>query len=355
MKNKIAIVCNSSNVDLVEYFKCKVSTLEKSELKNNFIAFKNSKIDFKGVNTYTSSFTNSAFFDKKVPLDFLLSFYIFFVLMTNKVKIVHFTTAHISNLFLSILLKPFRIKQIFTIHDLAPHPGRKAIFINMYNKFVINFLSNEIISFSKKEIEKQKKKEKFRYFTLSGFTQNSTKAKVGQKTILFFGRIEQYKGLNNLLDLVMKINSSNLDYKLVIAGKGNIKNIKEFEKFANVEVINRFIADDEVERLFEQATFTILPYDSATQSGVIILSYSYATPVIAYDVGALGEYIVNGENGFVVSHKDNDKILKILSKFTDKHILKLSQKSIDSFQEKYSKKACREIYLKYYKELLKEK
>jgi hypothetical protein len=140
MRNKIAIVCNSTNSDLVEYFKCKIDALEKSELKNNLIILKNRKIELNTGNSYSSSFTNSAFFDKKVPLDFLVSFYIFFVLISNKVKVVHFTTAHISNLFLSILLKPFCIKQLFTIHDLVPHPGKKAMFINMYNKFVINLI-----------------------------------------------------------------------------------------------------------------------------------------------------------------------------------------------------------------------
>jgi len=352
MKNKIAIVCNSANPDLVEYFKCKISTLETSDLNDSFIALKNKKIQLNCSSKYNSSFTNSAFFDKKAPLDFLVSFYIFFVVMTNKVKVIHFTTAHISNLFLSILLKPFGIKQIFTIHDLVPHPDKKAIFINMYNRFVINFLSDEIISFSKGEIEKQTKKEKFKYFTLSGFDQNITIPKIGEKTILFFGRIEHYKGLNNLLDLIVKANKVNLDYKFIIAGKGNIENIEEFQKFDNVEILNRFINDDEIVCLFEKATFTILPYDSATQSGVSILSYAYATPVIAYDVGALGEYMVNGENGFIVKHGDNGEVLKILQNTSDEKILEMSQKSIDSFQKKYSKGACREKYLNYYSSLL---
>lgn len=353
MKNKIAIVCNSTNPDLVEYFRCKVSTLNKSEFKNNFIALKNQKIDFDDIRAYNSSFTSSAFFDKKVPLDFLVSFYIFFVVMTNKVKVVHFTTAHISNLFLSILLKPFGIKQIFTIHDLVPHPGKKAMFINMYNKFVINILSDEIISFSKSEIAKQNKKDKFRHFTLSGFDQYITNPKIGEKTILFFGRMEHYKGLGNLLDLIVEVNKANLDYKFIIAGKGKLEDIEEFQKFDNVEILNRFITDDEIVGLFDKATFTILPYDSATQSGVSILSYAYATPVIAYDVGALGEYIVNGENGLVVKHRDNDAVLEILQSTSDEKILEMSQNSIYNFKESYSKDACQKLYWEYYKELYK--
>lgn len=127
MKNiKIAIVCNSTNSDLVEYFKCKVDTLADSKYKHNLMILKNKDIKVqKNGQIYNSSYTKSAFFDKNVPLDFLKSFYIFSILLFNRVKVIHFTTAHISNVFLSLLLKPFGIRQIFTIHDLVPHPGKK--------------------------------------------------------------------------------------------------------------------------------------------------------------------------------------------------------------------------------------
>jgi len=350
---KIAIVCNSINPDLVEYFRCKIESLEKSQYKNNFLILKNYSIDIKESSyIYDSSYSNKAFFDKKVPLDFIRSFYILYVLITKKTKVVHFTTAHISNIFLSLLLKPFNIKQIFTIHDLVPHPDKKSVFIKMYNKFVVNFLSDEIISFSKTEILKQKHKNKFIYMTLSGFRQFIKKPKIGDKTILFFGRIESYKGLNNLLDLIKKANDLNLEYKFIIAGKGEIEKYEEFKKHENVEIINRFIDDSEVQELFKKATFTILPYDSATQSGVTILSYAYATPVIAYDVGALCEYIDNEKNGYIVDYKDNNKIIHTLQTITDNKVLELSNNSIDIFEIKFSKKACQNYYINYYTKLM---
>jgi len=355
MRNRIAIVCNSKNPDLVEYFKCKIEALKQSNLKDDFIIFKNKEINICDKNIYNSSYTESSFFDKKVPIDFIKSFYLIFILLFNKVGVIHFTTAHISNIFLSILLKPFRIKQIFTIHDLVPHPGRKAIFINIYNEFVINILSDEIISFSKNEIKKQKNKEKFKYFTLSGFKQYVNEPKIGQKIILFFGRIEKYKGLDNLLDLIKKANKINLDYKFIIAGKGNIENINEFEEYRNVEIINRFINDDEVEKLFQKATFTILPYDSATQSGVTILSYAYATPIIAYDVGSLKEYIENNSNGFVVNYKDNNKIIDILRQIDKKAIKLLSNNIIREFKINFSEEACKLKYKRFYLEKMESK
>jgi len=344
MKKKLLIICNSTNPDLVQYFLCK----SKSVSSQDVVLFKNRDIELEGDNVYTSSYTKSAFFDKNVFLDLLRSFYLAFIVIFQRVGVVHFTTAHISNIFLSVLLKPFYIKQIFTIHDLIAHPGKKAAFINLYNKFVSNILADEIIAFSKKEINKQSKKEKFIYLPLSGFEQFIDKPKHGERTILFFGRIESYKGLSNLLELIKKVNNTTLQYSFIIAGKGHIPNIDEFKQYDNVEIINRFISDEEVTKLFTKATFTILPYDSATQSGVTILSYAYATPVIAYDVGALGEYIENEKNGFLVNYKDNDKIIQILQALDSNNIETLSYNVINEFNQKFSIDACKKQYNNFY-------
>jgi len=354
-QKKTLIICNSKNSDLVQYFKCKVEAIYRNNNQKNFLFFKNSNIILKRKNVYNSSYTDSSFFDKRVPLDFLRSFYLLAVILSNNVKIVHFTTAHISNLFLSFFLKCFKVKQIFTIHDLVPHPGGKSMLINLYNKVVINFLSDEIISFSKKEIKKQEKKEKFIYFPLSGFHQYINKPKNGERTILFFGRIEPYKGINNLIDLIRNVEKKGIDYKFIIAGKGNIENLEELKKFKSLEIINRFIDDDELSELFEKATFTILPYDSATQSGVTILSYAYATPVIAYDVGSLGEYIDNEKNGYLVNYQDNDKIIDILTKVSDTEIKQLSHTIINEFNNKFSVNACQELYYSYYMNKMENK
>lgn len=347
---KMAIVCNSTNIDLVDYFKCKISINPKST-----IAFKNRKINLdSAVENHISSFMNKAFFDKFVIVDLFISFYLFFVVFAKNIKVIHFTTAHISNVFLATLLKPFSIKLVFTIHDLSPHPGGKSYFIKLYNDFVINVLADEIITFSKSEIVKQKNKIKFKYFPLTGFKLKQKNPKIGRKTILFFGRMESYKGFNNLLNVISLANKEKLNYKFIIAGKGNIPNKELLLEYENVTIQNKFISDDELEKLFYNATFSILPYDSATQSGVILLSYSYATPVIAYDVGSLGEYIENGKNGFCIPKFDDKQIINILQKYDEKQIYEFSKNVISIFQEKYSVEKCKDIYKKYYNTLIGE-
>ena len=98
-----------------------------------------------------------------------------------------------------------------------------------------------------------------------------------------------------------------------------------------------------------------MPYDSATQSGVTILSYAYATPVIAYDIGSLSEYIKHERNGFIVNYQDNSSIIGLLAQVTNEEILKMSQECIDIFRNLYSKNACQKQYHAYYQNLIGER
>lgn len=121
--------------------------------------------------------------------------------------------------------------------------------------------------------------------------------------ILFFGRIHPYKGLDYLLEAVRQIKGFTV--RLVIAGDGVItsSNIPQ-----NTILINRFIEDEEINAIFKIAHVVVLPYISATQSGVIPLAYFYGKPVIATNVGALPEAVIHGETGLIVPPRDSSAL-----------------------------------------------
>ena len=64
-----------------------------------------------------------------------------------------------------------------------------------------------------------------------------------------------------------------------------------------VRMLDRYIPDDEVEALFRAADVTVLPYRSATQSGVTHVAYALGCPVIATNVGGITETVREGETG----------------------------------------------------------
>ena len=128
-----------------------------------------------------------------------------------------------------------------------------------------------------------------------------------QFTFLFFGRIEPYKGINVLIAAFRQVLRNTPACRLVIAGAGALAPVDDLPDGCYIP-INRFIADSEVRGLFEQADAVVLPYLSATQSGVIPLASQFARPVICSKTGALPEMVVEGRTGLLVPPGDIESL-----------------------------------------------
>lgn len=137
-------------------------------------------------------------------------------------------------------------------------------------------------------------------------------------TILFFGRIWEYKGLEFLIKAEPLITARVPDARIVIAGRG-----EDFDRYrammAHPErftVYNEYVSDGKRAELFQQASVVALPYTDASQSGVIPVAYTFGKPVVATTVGGLPEAVDEGETGFLVPPRDEralaDAILRLL-------------------------------------------
>ncbi|PIZ52012.1 glycosyltransferase [Candidatus Woesearchaeota archaeon CG_4_10_14_0_2_um_filter_33_13] len=138
-------------------------------------------------------------------------------------------------------------------------------------------------------------------------------------TILQFGRIVKYKGVDTLLKAIPLVKKKIPLIKVIIAGEGDFspyrqyltKDIKE-----NVKIINRYVPDEEVAELFQKCSFVVLPYDDATQSGPLHVAYSFKKPVIVTDVGCLPEVVDDGKTGLIIKPKDPEILAEaIISMF----------------------------------------
>lgn len=134
-----------------------------------------------------------------------------------------------------------------------------------------------------------------------------------EKTLLFFGNITPYKGLEYLIAALDDLTRKGNDCRLIIAGRPKIGSeywmgIKEAisRKGLGNRIIERseYIGDDKVELYFKAADVLVLPYTHIFQSGVLFLGYSFGLPVIVADVGSLKEDVVEGKTGFVFRPKD---------------------------------------------------
>lgn len=163
----------------------------------------------------------------------------------------------------------------------------------------------------------------------SSMTSAEAKQRLGlrkcDRTILFFGRITPYKGIDLLVDAFARIAHLNEDYRLVIAGEIMKESEQQWQQVQRaiqqssmreqtVQHI-RYVGDTEIEVYFKSADVLVLPYTQIFQSGVLFMAYSFGLPVIATDVGSFGHDIVEGTTGFVCRPGDPADLARVIEKY----------------------------------------
>jgi len=142
-----------------------------------------------------------------------------------------------------------------------------------------------------------------------------------EKTLLFFGHIAPYKGVEYLIEAVHQLAQSGENYRVIIAGRPKGSEAywagihqRIIDTGLSKSVIQRieFVPDEDTEIYFKAADVFVLPYTHIFQSGVLFLGYNFGLPVIATDVGSLREDIVEGETGYVCKPKDAAELARCI-------------------------------------------
>jgi glycosyltransferase involved in cell wall biosynthesis len=130
-----------------------------------------------------------------------------------------------------------------------------------------------------------------------------------EKTILYFGRIRPYKGIEHLLAAYEILASRRPDHRLIVAGepkKGSEEYRDEIQRLIREngggnQIVSafKFIPDADIEQYLKAADVLVLPYKEIFQSGVLFLAYSFGLPVVAANVGSFQDEIVEGRTGFL--------------------------------------------------------
>lgn len=118
--------------------------------------------------------------------------------------------------------------------------------------------------------------------------------------LLFYGYIVPYKGLDILYKSLLLLKDIEDDFNVVVAGSGTDECLKNMEKLPNCHVINKYLSNDEMMQLIKLSSLILLPYRTASQSGIIPTCSLYGKPYLATRVGAFAEMIEDGRNGILV-------------------------------------------------------
>lgn len=162
----------------------------------------------------------------------------------------------------------------------------------------------------------------------TNLTTDGARARLGiqqnEKTILFFGRITPYKGLEYLVSAFDRLPRDGCKYRLIVAGRPDNcegywqdvqTKIRDCANRKEVSICATYIPDTEAEIYFKAADVIVLPYKDIYQSGVLFLAHSFGLPVIAADVGSLKDDIVDGETGFVFRPDNPADLTKTIDRY----------------------------------------
>ena len=162
-----------------------------------------------------------------------------------------------------------------------------------------------------------------------------------KKTILFFGLIRQYKGLDLLINAIALSKDKLNDLKVLVVGE-NYQSLDRYHKIirdCDIEdsfiFVNNFISKADIKKYFLSSDLVVLPYKSASQSGVLSLAYNFNRPVIITDVGGLSDYVSDNKSGFIVQPNSQDISNKI-NMFFEKNLFEEMSEFIKSDKKRFS-------------------
>lgn len=172
--------------------------------------------------------------------------------------------------------------------------------------------------------------------------------------LLFFGSINEYKGLDLLISVMENLRTKGVvNLSLTIAGRGiswaTCEPLIKTKEMYNLQV--RFIDNGEIPDLMSSHHFLVLPYRDATQSGPLATAVAYELPVIAPNFGCFAE-TYSDDSAILYSQGHLAEALMKASRLSvgDYETLKLACHKV---KEGNSEESIAENYIQYFNKLMK--
>jgi D-inositol-3-phosphate glycosyltransferase len=184
-------------------------------------------------------------------------------------------------------------------------------------------------------------------FDRGRYTRESARAHLGLdgEVVAFFGYVRRYKGLDILLRAWPRVRARR-PATLVVGGE-YYEDATPYRALAaqageSVRMLDHYLPDDEVEALFKAADVVVLPYRSATQSGVTHVAYALGVPVITTDVGGLSETVQPGVTGMVVPPENEEALASAIVEYFERGLAPALRAGVESQRASHSWSALAE-------------
>jgi glycosyltransferase involved in cell wall biosynthesis len=260
-------------------------------------------------------------------------------------------------------------KVISTVHDFHPHETNKAWYkvlklkirhyrhheCFVHSPFIVtNGMSqyNELRQmFSDKKLLLFPFPSLISHEIIGGKDKPNEMKDLTKPYILFFGRLEAYKGIDLLYRAFSNSTFLSQRFQLVIAGGGEWSMKPVVAKNKNVIFINRYIKDSEIAYLYRNASSVVYPYISATQSGVLSIAFYFGTPVVASNVPFFKDIIEPSQTGLLFeTENESDLTEKMIEELalTGEQLNEMRMNQINYYRDFYDENTIRMNLLKFY-------
>ncbi|HEA65400.1 MAG TPA: glycosyltransferase [Desulfobacterales bacterium] len=240
-----------------------------------------------------------------------------------------------------IILQLLKIKIVWTVHNLKNHENRFTNIERFFSRIVAK-RADAILAHSESakrdirnafDVDDQEKIAIIPHGNYLGYYKNTlTKEESRSRlnlsphnfTFLYFGKIRDYKGVQELIDSFIKLNKS--DAKLIIAGKPNNNEISNSITYKarqnkNILLVLQLIPEDDIQLFMNAADVAVLPYRDVLTSGTLMLGMSFRKPIIAPRLGCIPDVLKNG-GCFFYDPEDADGLFRAMKlSMTSKHHL----------------------------------
>ncbi len=242
----------------------------------------------------------------------------------------------------------------FIVDNVLPHEKRPGDL--MLTKFAFRLVDyfivlSDAVERDLKAVDPRAKIVRLDHPTFENFGSRVDRSEARQKleipedapVILFFGYIRKYKGLDILLRAMPQMLAPLPELRLIVAGEfyGDENEYRELIEELRIPARNLVLATDyipneEVTLYFSAANVCVLPYRSATQSGIVLVAYNFDVPAIATDVGGLAEVVKDGKSGLIARTATPEAVAKKVIQFFEENLEDKLTRGVIEEKQKYS-------------------
>lgn len=259
-------------------------------------------------------------------------------LLQTKSKIIHVQWLRfyvIEGILVTLLARTLNKKVVYTAHNVLPH-NKTGAYYKMIFKIIYKVQSQIVVHTN--HIKKQlidefgvdpKKvyvvhhgvylKEKNKGITKE-IARKTLNVSLNKTVLLFFGYINEYKGLDVLVKSIDLI-EDDVPLEIIVAGtllpsyKRQFEAIMAGRKHGKYHLLTSFVSEETLELCFKATDVTVLPYKEASQSGVLFMSYAFGVPVIAPSLGGFPADILVKQTGYLFQPNDPTSLANTIREF----------------------------------------